>query len=72
MKGGEGQVKTVMCESNKLEGGSNYNVWRLKLIAWFKEENMWEIVDSKVVSTFIISHISFIISHIYTEQIFKG
>lgn len=62
---GEGQVRSLITESNKLEGGSNYNVWRLKMTTWFKRENMWKIFDNKVVPTSWPTSIG---SHVYTEQ----
>lgn len=44
----EGQMSVLMSERNKLEGGGNYNLWRLKMIIWLKTENMCEFIDSKL------------------------
>jgi hypothetical protein len=36
-------------EANKLDGESNYQVWKVKIKAIFKRESLWEIVQSKVI-----------------------
>jgi hypothetical protein len=43
---GNNQNQTIG-EANKLEGGVNYNVWKLKMRALYCSENMWEIVETK-------------------------
>nr|PNR54317.1 hypothetical protein PHYPA_007994 [Physcomitrium patens] len=42
-------------ESNKLEGLSNYHVWRLKIRAIFQSENSWEVVESAISPTIFLA-----------------
>jgi hypothetical protein len=44
-------------ESNKLEGETNYNVWRLKVKVLFKRENMWEFTETKTIPAAFLVHI---------------
>lgn len=39
----------MISKSNKLEEVVNYNVWKFKMRVLLKRENMWDLVERKVV-----------------------